>query len=73
VRYTRELGDRDVPFTASLAGASFTAEGFALPESLFSAKAGLVAATRAVSFSFDYRAAFAAGHRHHLFSFGVGF
>jgi autotransporter-associated beta strand protein len=73
VRYTRELTDGDVPFTAALAGASFTAEGFALPQSLFAAKAGLVAGTGTFSFSVDYRAAFAAGHRHHLLTAGIGF
>jgi uncharacterized protein with beta-barrel porin domain len=73
VRYTRELGDRDVPLSAALAGASFTASGFALPASLFSARAGVAAGFGALTLSLDYRAAVAAGHRHHLVSAGFGF
>lgn len=73
VRYTRELGDRDVPFTASIAGASFTARGFALPASLISASGGVAAGFGPVSFSLDYRGGFAAGQRQHLVSAGIGF
>lgn len=73
VRYTHALGDRAVPFTAAIAGEPFTAHGFALPGSLLAARAGFAAGLGRVSVSLDYRAAFAAGHRHHLVSAGFGF
>ena len=73
VRYTRELGDRAVPFAATIAGAAFTAGGFAIPQSLLAAQAGIAAGFGAVTLSIDYRAAVAAGHRHHLISAGFGF
>jgi autotransporter-associated beta strand protein len=73
VRYTRELRDRDVPFSASLAGARFTAKGLALPDSLLAARAGVAAGFGAISFSLDYQGSVAAGHRHHLLSAGFGF
>lgn len=73
VRYTRELRDRAVPFAATIGGAPFTAVGFAMPQSLLAAQAGIAAGFGAVTLSIDYRAAVAAGHRHHLISAGFGF
>jgi hypothetical protein len=49
------------------------AGGFSLPDALVAAHAGIAAGVGALTFSLDYRAALAAGHRHHLISAGFGF
>jgi autotransporter-associated beta strand protein len=72
VRYARELGSRVIPFRASIGGAAFTTQSFALPDDTFIGQAGFAASFSRATVSVDYRMSFALGQRQHLLSIGLG-